>query len=341
MASLNTTDKEAEIPQEIVNALIEATEKTRVFFPSRSSKAPRGSPKLHGDEKLLHESSNQLAEHLYQEWYAHTSVRKGENLSLERTGSWVEVLRANHAGSYRWETGWRVTSVFPEGRIIAKRGLMNRILSPLDYYCPGRPGLPPAIDDEITAVVRRDSLTTSPGYWLTSSPAWRSKQKQLLRLYWNVTAAGTPELLRQLTAQIPETEKYCLKAPCVPAGYERTDTVVLYILRDSYSRLAPMIREVYQLVAPHLCTEVPKLTKGMADGLGLAESPAGGQESFGMHRCRLVAEGLCHAAAKSVLDDSSVIQSVSDVFRKAGLRLSHPYLESLDSPDYGGLSDDL
>lgn len=333
MASLNTADKE-KIPQEIVNALLEATEKARALFPSQGSRARRRSPELHGNARLPPESSNQLAEHLYQEWYSHRSVGKVEPLSLEGAGSWVEILRTSHAGSYRWEAGWRVASISLEGRIIAKRGLMNRILSSLDYYSPGRPGLLPTIGEEIKAVVRRDSLTASPGYWLTYSPGWQSEQKQLLRLYWNVTATGTPELLRQLTARIPEAEKYCLKAPCVPAGYDRTDAVVLYILKDSYSRFAPMIREVYQRVASHLCTEVPKFTKRLADGLGLAESPAGEKESFGTNRCRLVAEGLCHAAARSGLNDSSVMQSVSDVFKQAGLRLSRPYLESLDSPDY-------
>jgi len=334
MATLSTVKHAMEMPQEVVCALREATEKARTFFPSQCSNARRGAPKLHSNESRSHESVNLLAEHLYREWYSHTSRRKEDHLSLERTSSWVEILRASHAGSYRWEVGWRVASVSPEGRIVAKRGLMNRLLSPLDYYSVGRPGLLPTVGEEVGAVTRRDSLAASPGYWLTSSPAWKSEQRQLLRLYWNVTAAGTPELVRELTGLIPETEPYCLKAPCLPAGYERTDAVVLYIFADSYPRFVPVIREVYQRVASHLCPEVPKLTKRLADGLGLAESPADEKESFGTHRCRLVAEGLCHAAAKSVLNDSSVIQCVADVFKQAGLRLSHPYLGSLQGPDY-------
>src|SRR5436305_14389954 len=61
-----------------------------------------------------------------------------------------------------------------------------------------------------------------------------------------------------------------------------------------YVLIVELLVDVYQAVKDNLKPETPLFTKRLAAGLGFAEDPGNG-ESFGMSRCRIVAEGLWSA----------------------------------------------
>jgi HopA1 effector protein family len=67
------------------------------------------------------------------------------------------------------------------------------------------------------------------------------------------------------------------------------------------------------------------VTLKLASGVGLAEEPNTG-ESFGMHRCRLVAEGLVDAWKQGAHTLEERIQAVDTKFTSNGLKLDRPYL---------------
>src|SRR4029077_1342710 len=112
----------------------------------------------------------------------------------------------------------------------------------------------------------------------------------LVRIYWHLDLAGAPALIRALSArlnffQIP----FRLKCSVMPGQYDRTDVAVVYLAKRLFPFVADLLREVYPVVRPHLGPEVPFFTRRLAPGVGIAEDPATG-ESFGQHRCRLLAE---------------------------------------------------
>ncbi len=109
---------------------------------------------------------------------------------------------------------------------------------------------------------------------------------------------------------------------------------MLYLLKEDLDVAVPLLAEVYGEVRGDLKRPVPALTKRIAPGVGLAEDPEGGNDSFGMHRCRLLAEGLVRGwerGAESVEDRLAV---VIETFEEAGIDPERPYLNPGSVDDY-------
>jgi hypothetical protein len=70
---------------------------------------------------------------------------------------------------------------------------------------------------------------------------------------------------------------------------------------------------------------VPLFTKKLRNGVGLAEEPNTG-ESFGMHRCRLTAEGIVEAWYRGDQTIQGRMQAVNARFAFNNLKLEKPYL---------------
>jgi hypothetical protein len=62
----------------------------------------------------------------------------------------------------------------------------------------------------------------------------------------------------------------------------------------------------------------------------MAEDPGNG-ESFGMHRCRLVAEGIVEAFQRGDQTVAGRLAAIAGQFEKAGVRLEAPYLGAKSS----------
>jgi hypothetical protein len=77
----------------------------------------------------------------------------------------------------------------------------------------------------------------------------------------------------------------------------------------------------------------PAFTKVLANGLGLAEDP-GGNTSFGMHRCELLAALLCQSATVGLKTTDEKLAFIDEAFRSAGYNLDTPYLNPGSSDHY-------
>jgi hypothetical protein len=81
---------------------------------------------------------------------------------------------------------------------------------------------------------------------------------------------------------------------------------------------------------------IPAFTKSLAPGLGLAEDPGEGQ-SFGEHRCHLLAEALIATHESGLRSLPERTRVVADRFERAGLDLAAVFLNpgSRDQYDFG------
>jgi lantibiotic modifying enzyme len=70
---------------------------------------------------------------------------------------------------------------------------------------------------------------------------------------------------------------------------------------------------------------VPAFTRLLAPGLGLAEDPGDG-DSFGMHRCRLLADALVTAHEQGAHSVEARVDAVLDRFAREGINPDRPYL---------------
>jgi len=109
--------------------------------------------------------------------------------------------------------------------------------------------------------------------------------------------------------------------------YVRSDAAVLYIARRYYSIVAAIVETMPASVTSQFRKIAPLFTRIFADGIGAAEDPGSG-ESFGMHRCRLVAEGIVDAWLQGRISREDRMAAVAQRFAMNGLTLDHPYLNS-------------
>lgn len=275
-----------------------------------------------------------LSDTLYTDWYTRSRVPKAlQPAPAPVDPPFVETLRAAHAGSYRWESGWICEHLTTGGRIVAVRGSERRALGTTEYVSEARPGLSPLPGTSVRIVSRRDSTRLSPGFWVTHSSAWPRHGCRVLRLYWNVQADGAACLVRAITEALTGMVEFCLKLPVARAEFARADAAVLYLEPADFDRAAAAVRMIYETASPDLVAAEPPLTRTLAPGLALAVTPTGTM-SFGQSRCHLIAEALLEAWGRGRRDPEQLLDDVARHLAAAGVPPARPHLDDSTLRDF-------
>ncbi len=300
------------------------------WFGDRSPKLPNNVVERMDPATLRQHLVAQVQSRLYQQFYQHgiavPTVPEPQATGVSEAIDFVASLSAKNHGTGSWQAGWKLVERSEFDTWATRDGITVRV--------------PPERlrDDSGTVAVLMPSefRRQSPGFYLAQGDASLDPRPDdvLVRLYWHVTAAGAARLIDSATrrlnaAQIP----FHIKVLDNPGAYRRSDAGVLYITKRDLERAAPLLDEIYRDVCQELRPSVPTLTKPLAIGLSLAEDPRNG-ESFGLHRCRLIAEAFVEAAEQGIGEPSRLIQAVKDRFQADGLDLTRPYLCAGSNDDY-------
>ncbi|MDZ7966084.1 MAG: T3SS effector HopA1 family protein [Nostoc sp. DedSLP03] len=157
-------------------------------------------------------------------------------------------------------------------------------------------------------------------------------QPVTVRIYINVTPEGAVALMGSLTQGLNELAiPFSFKVLYNPKEYQRYDSGVLYFDKRDYEVVKQVLKTIYQEHKLHFKSEIPLFTKQLALGLGLAEEPDqkfAVQESFGMNRCQIVANGLLEAWYQGDESIEERIQSILGQFSCLEIDLQRPYLNA-------------
>ena len=154
-----------------------------------------------------------------------------------------------------------------------------------------------------------------------------SPHRVLVRVYWHVAPTGAPALVSALTSRLNAGNvPFRLKVANHPARFDRCDAAVLYLCGDTFQTLRRMLHEVAASLAAHLRPRIPALTLPLAPGVGLAESASMG-ESFGMSRCRLLAQAIVDADELGIDAPAARLTAVIDHLAENGVAIDAPYRE--------------
>ncbi|MCG5435223.1 lanthionine synthetase LanC family protein [Micromonospora foliorum] len=233
-----------------------------------------------------------------------------------------------------WERGWRWEGA-DDGLMVVVRDGVRFWAQPAGVRATQGSGLAMGGPCEVLAPAERQWLI--PGFHaLVGREPWTTADDQdgLLRLYWHATDACAPRLLAAIrTALDHEGVPFKIKLPRNPAGYRRADAAVLYLPRSRFSAARMALAAVHGELSGVLRSTVPMFTKRLGRGLGLAEDPRQ-EESFGQHRCRIVAHALlgAHLAGRNGRD--ARLAAVADAFRAAGLDPGRPHLSAGSADSY-------
>ncbi|MDJ0735412.1 MAG: T3SS effector HopA1 family protein [Nostocaceae cyanobacterium] len=166
-------------------------------------------------------------------------------------------------------------------------------------------------------------------------------QSVTVRVYFNFTPEGAIAVMGSLTQKLNQIEiPFHFKVLYNPKDYERHDSGVLYFDKSDYEVVGEVLQTVYAQHQSHFQSETPLFTLEIAPGLGLAEEPDfqfAEQESFGINRCQIVANGLLEAWYQG--DDSTEgrMRAILKQFSMLGIDLQRVYLNANSEDIYRSL----
>jgi hypothetical protein len=186
-------------------------------------------------------------------------------------------------------------------------------------------------------------MVTAPGghYVVFGRPIHEPRTGRQVRFYWNIGPEGAAPFLGLVGAGLERRRiPFQAKVPVAPEYYSRADCGVLYLALEDIEAALDLIAGAYEGLRAWIRPDAPLFARRLAPGLAFAESPPSG-DSFGMHRCRLVAEGLVAAFDRAAADPDARLAAVCDRLTGYGLDLAalernpataYPYrLESLEA----------
>lgn len=300
------------------------------WFGSPSPDVPRTASLAMTPEDKRNYLCHQLQLRLYSDFYTKGAAAPGTepgSITKPTSGTlFVTALSEANAGTGAREGGWTVVDVDGDLVTVARDGLQvwvtrNEIYADLEGDpSPGQ-----------TRAVRfpKELLKLSPGFYLALGNEGLAflDGRILVRFYLHLRAEDAPRLMRLVTKLLNgERIPFRFKALDHPAQYDRCDGAVLYVERAHYERVLPIIRRILTELGPRLGKSTPVFTKALAPGLGLAEQPVASGGSFGMDRCRLVAEAIVRIYERDLTTMADRLDVLEEVFAEDGVTLATPYL---------------
>jgi hypothetical protein len=241
-------------------------------------------------------------------------------------GPFLAGLSQANSSHPRWDADWRVRRVENNGQIWAEKAGVVRVLLPGEYMNFNGPGVPLKAGGSVTIFAAKESTSLQPGlYFAFGETIMASDHLDIVRFYWNIDSEGMVELLRLISREMNRFQvPFQFKGSIYRHGYDRRDAAVLYVQRKFFPIAKELVSGWAQACGPHLRDDVPLFTLRMEKGVGLAEDPGTG-ESFGMNRCRHVADAMWATHLAGVPRQLQG-RELKRHFQKHGLDLNRPYL---------------
>ena len=206
----------------------------------------------------------------------------------------VEAMSAANSTRERWEEGWSINQILHHGQVVAQRGNETRTVWPGQFISKDGPAAVPRTGAQVSLFYAKESRSLQNGFYYAFGEEAEEPAGGfgLVRLYWNISAAGAPRLVAATTSRFNRFQvPFRMKCAVSPSQYRRTDVAVIYLAKRFFRIAAELLVDIHPPVAEFLDEDVPLFSKAIATGVGVAEDPGTG-ESFGQSRCRCLAQGV-------------------------------------------------
>lgn len=278
-----------------------------------------------------------LQTQLYREFYCpgHAQSTREQEYGHQASGKtpFVEDLAAANSSVGYWATGWEVRAEQDGHFLVHKNGLTLRAHRD---DCVAQGDDPVAAGAAVKLRFPREFLALSPGFYLAhgNSELRHEEGQTIVRWYANLTPTSAIHFVGDATAVLNCAQLgFKLKVLNNPARFTRCDSVVLYTSKADHSTVSDILSDLYPALAVDIGPLTPMFTKVLAPGVGVAEDPGHG-ESFGLHRCGLLAEGMIRAYEQGRTSVEQRYHVVDECFAAGGVALDAPFLNSGSTDDY-------
>lgn len=283
---------------------------------------------------------NELVSMLYQHSYSTPFNGKFEtanHIPIAPDPTLVDALTRANQSRERWEDGWTALQSMPTGQIVARKGTSIRMFTPGEFINLSGSGMALAPGTILRIYAPRESRTVQPGYYFAfgETIADSSDEYSMARFYWNIATDGATRLLGAVSGTLNRWQiPFRFKTGTHPSMHMRSDGAVLYVPRRTAGLTYELLLDVRTSVQTWLREDVPLFTLRLADGFAFADDP-GTHESFGMSRCRMLAQAMWMAHRDGARASEDRLSFVEREFQAEGVSLERPWL----NPGYsdGGL----
>lgn len=283
------------------------------------------------------EARRHLAARLRQELYSSFYCTGGPvptrlgNAEPVAADPWLTMALSNaNTGRGSWQPGWIVHSRDGDEAVVSTPQLRVRVPA---ADCRADRGGPIGPGAAVSVRLPKELPALSPGFFTVLGEAGfeSAPSTGIVRVYWDIAASGAPALVRALSSRLNAEEvPFRLKVADHPARFDRCDTAVLYLPSESFRVVRETLARLALMLTSRLRPKIPAFTLALAAGVGIAESTNTG-ESFGEHRCGLLADGIVDAAEQGVAPGAARVEAVIANLDAHRVKIDAPYLEpSLD-----------
>jgi hypothetical protein len=231
-------------------------------------------------------------------------------------------LSAANGGKGCLDPGWRVVGTDGDRLVVEQRGL--RLRARPDELMPAQP----ALGDTVAVRLPSESPELTPGFYVAAGDHQFSPDSPLKldRFYLHVREEGAVAFIREATRRLnARALPFRAKVVDERGQFDRCDSALLFFERRDREHAQEATMEIQAALAGVIDAAIPALTRPLAPGLAFAEDP-GGAESYGAHRCRLIAEAVISAHDRGIQGLDGRIEAVRQRFAAAGISLDTPYL---------------
>lgn len=249
-----------------------------------------------------------------------------DNIVRQQYLKFYQQVHKSNCGQGYFDPNWRVLRQESNGNVTVQKNCLT-----LQVEC-GHLQLAPAFVGD-TVSVRMPRNLIEPGFYIAVGDAglpWHHSAN--VYIYFNVSSEGAIALMKSISQQLNKIYiPFTFKVLANLSEYRRYDSGVLYIERDNYKVIQPILQSICAENQQHFQVQVPVFMKQLMPGLGLAEEPKSkftAKEDFGMNRCQIVANSLIAAWQQENESTQSKIASIYQHFSLAGFSLQYPYLNT-------------
>ena len=262
----------------------------------------------------------------------HQDLENNTRLGVDT--AFYERLHSSNQGRGYFDPGWSVVRQESDGTFAATKNGLTLHIKPEKHLQLAEQS---ATVGDLVAIRMPRNFVQSGFYMAVGNAGSRSydhpnRQPEIVRIYFNFSPEGAVEVMGSLTRELNDISiPFTFKTLYNPGEYKRYDSAVLYFEKSNYQAVRQVLETVYVLSKAHFNPDVPLFTKFLAPGLGLAEEPDrkfAEQESFGMNRCQIVANGMLEAWHSLDNSPEERITSILKQFSRVGVELQRSYLNA-------------
>ncbi|HLO83396.1 MAG TPA: T3SS effector HopA1 family protein [Nostocaceae cyanobacterium] len=250
--------------------------------------------------------------------------------------AFYQQLHENNFGEGNFDPGWSVIREETDGSLAVTKGGLRLHIQRDKHLQPAEKAA--VIGDSVAILLPKNRVQN--GFYVSIGNSGISRldtnnqngQPVIVRVYFHFTPEGAVRVMGNITKQLNlHAIPFSFKVLYNPQDYKRHDSGVLYFDKRDYEVIKEVLQVVYTENKSYFLPEIPLFTKQLVPGLGLAEEPDQKfteNESFGLNRCQIVANGLLEAWHQGDNSTEGKIKAILRNFSLLEIDIQRPYLNA-------------